>query len=125
MTALAESLQKNRSLQYLALDNNQISQQLGKSGCMVGTYGQNSVKQFIWSMYPIHFRVLVSYNRGARLGVAALAKTLQKNRVLQQLLVILFAQYFYVSFRPQNACHLLYVQMIVRIHVFVAGCPWI
>lgn len=48
VTALAESLQKNRSLQYLALDNNQISQQLGKSCCMVGTSnGQTSAKQLI------------------------------------------------------------------------------
>ena len=83
VSALAESLQKNRTLQYLALDNNQISQQPGRSPCgstqdpecFLGSKSSGVSEQS--SMAPT-----------ARLGVAALAKTLHKNRVMQQLLVL-------------------------------------
>ena len=79
VSALAESLQKNRTLQYLALDNNQISQQPGRRVDPVDP------ECFQWAKSS---GVIPWPRWTARLGVAALAKTLHKNRVMQQLLVL-------------------------------------
>ena len=76
VSALAESLQKNRTLQYLALDNNQISQQPGRRVDPECFQWAKSSGVIPWPRWT------------ARLGVAALAKTLHKNRVMQQLLVL-------------------------------------